>query len=639
MFWSEKLLAKQKLDLNNDPGSYVTACVGLENLAGVEPKVSCFVPGFLGLTRIFTMGAMMVRARGMNKWVITTYHHRIFVLALLQCLFFTSFTSVSGGRSHFDTETELHRSMARYRHLLESENSPKSDPKIQLDENVTMEKVQDELNLTNLDQQQQAVGLEKEMAQESKKVDDKLYSPTVISSTKVDELESPTQLNGNGSDQRDSEKGVEHEKVESSTPESLNVTADLDQHQQEGSEKEVEEYSKNVGHRDESTDEIPNENPEFDTKVQQQEVRERAKEGNTTNLEAFAFPDPYLLGPKIKDWDEQRSSWLEENPHMKSTPNKPRVLLVTGSQPKPCLSPTGDYFHVRSFKSKIDYARMHGFEMYYNFVFLDPHFGGYWAKLPILRKLMLTHPEIEWFFWVDSDAVFTDMLFEPPFHTYDGYNMVMWGWEDGLFAKLNWVAANTGVFLLRNCQWSLDLIDKWSPMGPEGPVRDEYGRMLSSFLSSRPDYPADDQSSLVYLLITDEAVKLKVKLVEAGTYLMSGFWVDVVDTYEDSAEKYHPGFGDKRWPWVTHFTGCGFCYGGSNPDYAQERCLEGFDRAFNFADNQVLAYMGFRHKNLSSHILIPTRHETDRPIEFVGVNPWEDRIAQVAAAGAAGEGT
>lgn len=44
---------------------------------------------------------------------------------------------------------------------------------------------------------------------------------------------------------------------------------------------------------------------------------------------------PYTLGPKISDWDEQRSEWLAKNPSFPNFigPNKPRVLLVTGSAP------------------------------------------------------------------------------------------------------------------------------------------------------------------------------------------------------------------------------------------------------------------------------------------------------------------
>ncbi|KAI6699137.1 hypothetical protein NL676_019256 [Syzygium grande] len=42
---------------------------------------------------------------------------------------------------------------------------------------------------------------------------------------------------------------------------------------------------------------------------------------------------PYSLGPRISDWDEQRAEWLRNNPDFPNfiRPNKPRVLLITGS--------------------------------------------------------------------------------------------------------------------------------------------------------------------------------------------------------------------------------------------------------------------------------------------------------------------
>ncbi|CAM6099117.1 unnamed protein product [Calypogeia fissa] len=362
-----------------------------------------------------------------------------------------------------------------------------------------------------------------------------------------------------------------------------------------------------------------------------QEESENLGQAEASTAEGFVFPEPYLLGPVIKDWDEQRSTWLEENPGMKSMPNgKPRVLIVTGSQPHPCSNPGADRLLVNSLKLKIDYARMHNYEIFYNFAWLDPLFGLYWVKLPTIRKLMLTHPEIEWFIWIDSDAVFTDMLFEPPFHELDGYNMAMFAWKEG-FRNKSWTSVNVGVFLIRNCQWSLDLIDKWSSMGPAGEVRVEYGKMLSQFFVDRRDnYPADDQSALIYVILTEEAVRSKIKLVQ-DEYIISGWWVQVVGTLDRALEKYHPGLGDRRWPWITHFTGCQPCGGIPNADYSYEDCILNMTKVFNFADNQVLAYMGYQHQNLSSHAVVPTRNETDRPLDFVGVNPWAERIAQLAA--------
>ncbi|CAI9773247.1 unnamed protein product [Fraxinus pennsylvanica] len=61
---------------------------------------------------------------------------------------------------------------------------------------------------------------------------------------------------------------------------------------------------------------------------------------------------PYSLGPKISDWDQQRGEWLKNNPNFPNfiAPNKPRVLLVTGSSPKPCENPVGGALLVEVYK-------------------------------------------------------------------------------------------------------------------------------------------------------------------------------------------------------------------------------------------------------------------------------------------------
>lgn len=63
-------------------------------------------------------------------------------------------------------------------------------------------------------------------------------------------------------------------------------------------------------------------------------------------------------------------------------------------------------------------------------------------------------------------------------------------------------------------------------------------------------------------------------------------------------ERYKPGLGDDRWPLVTHFVGCKPC--ASSGHYSAERCLRQMDRAFGFADNQVMKAYGFTHVSLGS---------------------------------------
>ncbi|TKY61790.1 Xyloglucan 6-xylosyltransferase 1 [Spatholobus suberectus] len=334
-----------------------------------------------------------------------------------------------------------------------------------------------------------------------------------------------------------------------------------------------------------------------------------------TNREKPNNPrEPYRLGPKIADWDKQRSRWLRENPNFSNfvRPNKPRVLLVTGSSPKPCENPVGDHYLLKSIKNKIDYCRLHGIEVFYNMALLDAEMAGFWAKLPLIRKLLLSHPEVEFLWWMDSDAMFTDMAFEVPWERYKEHNLVMHGWNEMVYDDKNWIGLNTGSFLLRNCQWSLDILDAWAPMGPKGRVRDEAGKVLTRELKGRPVFEADDQSAMVYLL-AKERDKWGGKVYLESGYYLHGYWGILVDRYEEMIQNYRPGFGDHRWPLVTHFVGCKPC--GKFGDYPVERCLKQMDRAFNFGDNQILQIYGFTHKSLASRGVRRIRNETSNPLE------------------------
>ncbi|KAK6146176.1 hypothetical protein DH2020_020045 [Rehmannia glutinosa] len=323
---------------------------------------------------------------------------------------------------------------------------------------------------------------------------------------------------------------------------------------------------------------------------------------------------PYTLGPKISNWDEQRGEWLKKNPNFPNfiAEKKPRVLLVTGSSPKPCENPVGDHYLLKSIKNKIDYCRLHGIEIFYNMALLDAEMAGFWAKLPLIRKLLLSHPEVEFLWWMDSDAMFTDMAFEVPWERYKDHNFVMHGWNEMVYDQKNWIGLNTGSFLLRNCQWSLDILDTWAPMGPKGKTREEAGALLTRELKDRPVFEADDQSAMVYILATQKE-KWGDKVYLESAYYLHGYWGILVDRYEEMLENYHPGLGDHRWPLVTHFVGCKPC--GKFGDYPVERCLKQMDRAFNFGDNQILQMYGFTHNSLGSRRVKRTRNETDNPLE------------------------
>ncbi|XP_051116013.1 probable xyloglucan 6-xylosyltransferase 5 [Andrographis paniculata] len=328
------------------------------------------------------------------------------------------------------------------------------------------------------------------------------------------------------------------------------------------------------------------------------------------------FPDvnsTFSLGPTTISWDEDRNVWLQKNPQFPNYINtgNPRILLVTGSPPNPCENAIGDHYLLKGLKNKVDYCRIHGVEIVYNMANLDRAMAGNWGKLPLIRRLMLSHPEFEWIWWMNSDAYFTDMAFKLPLWKYNESNLVVHGYPDLLFIEKSWISLNTGSFLVRNCQWTLDLLDAWATMGPKGSIRDEAGKILTANLKGRPEFEADDQSALIYLLIMAKD-KWMGKVYVENSYNLHGFWEGLVDRYEEMMEDWRSGLGDERWPFVTHFVGCKPC--GGNVDYPVERCLRSMERAFNFADNQVLKLYGFQHRGLASPSVKRIRNESVAPL-------------------------
>ncbi|CAM6112130.1 unnamed protein product [Calypogeia fissa] len=302
--------------------------------------------------------------------------------------------------------------------------------------------------------------------------------------------------------------------------------------------------------------------------------------------------------PRVIDLDARRKSWLEQNPDVRA--GRPSVLIVTGSRPSPCENPVDTHMYLKAAKNKVHYSRMHDLQMYYNL--MEPHKNvvGSWTKLPVLRMQMVAHPEVEWLWWMDSDLVITDMEFKLPVDKYDGYNLVVFGDEHRVLELKDWKGLGTGNFLIRNCQWSLDLLDAWAEMG-DVKQRDKFRKVLSDYLQNRPqNMEADDQSALVYLLSTEKALWSPKTFLETDIYFTVD-WTSVTEELE-VIEGY--GRGDPRWPVATHFTGCSRC-GGREGAYPWEKCLREMQRAMDFADNQVYRRYGYELRGLGINELVP----------------------------------
>ncbi|KAL0377925.1 UNVERIFIED_CONTAM: Glycosyltransferase 6 [Sesamum radiatum] len=379
--------------------------------------------------------------------------------------------------------------------------------------------------------------------------------------------------------------------------------------------------------------------PSFSTLLSNPNIKECLQGGRALNmnqepLHKTFYDDPkiqYTIDKPVVDWDEKRSVWLK---HYTTTMfSRNRVLVVTGSQPSPCKNPSGDHLLLRCFKNKVDYSRIHGYDIFYNNALLDPEMRSFWAKIPIIRAAMMAHPEAEWIFWVDSDAIFTDMEFKIPLDRYKDHNLVVHGWPNLIYEKKSWVAVNAGVFLIRNCQWSMDFLDVWASMGPKSPDYTKWGRILRSTFKDKLFPESEDQSALIYLLLKERRKWGDMIYVE-NEYTLHGYWLDIVKKFDRIAKKYveiekrvprlrrrhaeavrasyaaelerHLAEGGERhdggWrrPFITHFTGCQPCSGEHNPAYEGDSCWVGMERALNFADNQVLRSYGFGHPDIAN---------------------------------------
>ena len=286
------------------------------------------------------------------------------------------------------------------------------------------------------------------------------------------------------------------------------------------------------------------------------------------------------------------------------------MLVTTGFDPSQCETPLGHHFLFRSLNNKLDYCRLHGIQIFYEspHVVVDanndsdsdgdgdaPSVSAHYKKLSLLRNIMVAHPDVEWFWWMNNDAMFTHMDFELPMHKYEHHNMVVQGdWENMLHEGHKSVGLDIGSsFLIRNQQWSLDLLDAWAIIPNGSPEK-----LIGQPQESHPR--RNDQSTLVHFLIAEKE-KWGEKVYMEKSYQLHGTWPNLAENYEDiKIEKSPKDLGHTQ-PFISDFVGCKPC-SKSVGDYNDGMsCFKQMQRAFNFADNQLLELYGVHHRTLPTN--------------------------------------
>ena len=89
---------------------------------------------------------------------------------------------------------------------------------------------------------------------------------------------------------------------------------------------------------------------------------------------------------------------------------------------------------------------------------------------------------------MDQDVVIIDMEFEHPLKKYKDFNFLIRGWEKKVYEKRSWL----GVFLIRNCEWPMDFVERQCMMGPQNPQYESFANILSDELPDRAVTESDD---------------------------------------------------------------------------------------------------------------------------------------------------
>jgi hypothetical protein len=111
-------------------------------------------------------------------------------------------------------------------------------------------------------------------------------------------------------------------------------------------------------------------------------------------------------------------------------------------------------------ENKRKYCELHNYK-YFEFderVPKDLRHGPGWMKLPLIASVLKENPDVEWLFWIDSDAVIMNYRTR--------LESLIDDWAFIVVAQ-DCNGINVGTFFIRNCQLALDFIaDVWT-RGPQ----------------------------------------------------------------------------------------------------------------------------------------------------------------------------
>mmetsp|Transcript_25146 Transcript_25146/g.81887 ORF Transcript_25146/g.81887 Transcript_25146/m.81887 type:complete len:839 (+) Transcript_25146:3-2519(+) len=284
-------------------------------------------------------------------------------------------------------------------------------------------------------------------------------------------------------------------------------------------------------------------------------------------------------------------------------PSGARVMMVTANQPLPCTTRRGDWIMELALRNKLMYATLHDYKTWWSTELVSAwDLEAAWNKIPLLYVLM--HPEspvtqgVEWLLWMDDDAIFTDMNFTMPLEQYDrdGINLVIWGDPQRVYRANDIQGLNTGVFLLRKCEWSRQLMAEVAALATPS-IRRQIGNKGR----------IAEQGALTWVLHS-QAERWKDRVQLERNFTLNGNWMDYAKKWVPGKPKLAlPVWGNDAIPFVVQYAGCQMCRGhsenGSWHDGGVRKCQNAFIEAYTFGDDQVLSLLGLRHLTMDTHLV------------------------------------
>lgn len=230
-------------------------------------------------------------------------------------------------------------------------------------------------------------------------------------------------------------------------------------------------------------------------------------------------------------------------------PKSSKVIVLFSISPFPCENRYGDEIQLQSYMNRLMWAKLKGYDVAFNRGRPDKRLSGPYSKIALTRAVLANESDLpenslhrhEWLLWIDADALIVNMSFNIPFEKYDGKDFIVYGSENYIFENPDGeFGANTGVYLLRNTEWSREFMDLVATFGfNDGRAREE--ELKSLFKNVK--HGLMEQNAIIYIL--NKFPKFFNKTFIEDMFGFNLYWKDKKTSNSN--------------PFIMHMTGCEFC--------------------------------------------------------------------------------